>query len=162
MLSLRKRKSVLQALSLATPPAGTTSWRTAKSLITLRDQANAAFPDRSKASDGTIGDGDHQSRESDHNPWVKDGSQGVVTALDLTHDPAHGCDAQRIVDALVASRDPRIKYVIWNKRILSASVRPWVWRVYGGGNPHTLHFHLSVSSNKALYDRGSPWALDPG
>lgn len=162
MLSLRKRKSALQTMFLATAPAGTSSWRTAKSLVTLRDQANAAFPQRSKASDGTIGDGAHQSRSSDHNPWVKDGSQGVVTALDLTHDPAHGCDAHHIVDALVASRDPRIKYVIWNQRILSASVHPWVWRVYEGSNPHTRHFHLSVSSNKALYDDASPWALHPG
>ena len=72
-------------------------WRVAKSLEHLRTQVNNAFPNRSKASDGTIGDISHQGRESDHNPWVVDAGIGVVTALDVTHDPAHGCDAGKLV-----------------------------------------------------------------
>ncbi|HKV33547.1 MAG TPA: hypothetical protein VJP89_04485, partial [Pyrinomonadaceae bacterium] len=60
------------------------AWRVAKSLLRLREQINELAPNRSKASDGTIGDAAHASRKSDHNPWVKDGSIGVVTAMDIT------------------------------------------------------------------------------
>ena len=135
------------------------AWRVAKSLIRLREQINEMAPDRSKASDGTIGDAAHASRSSDHNPWVKDGNIGVVTAMDITNDIAHGCDAQQLVDALVASRDPRIKYIIWNRKIVNSRIQPWVWRNYTGVNPHTKHFHLSVKPEKAAYDSTASWQL---
>ncbi|HCM4295484.1 TPA: hypothetical protein N3J54_001956, partial [Klebsiella quasipneumoniae subsp. quasipneumoniae] len=90
-------------------------WRVAKSLLILRDQINQYAPHRNKASDGTIGDEHHAHTNSDHNPQVLDGNIGVVTAIDITHDPAQGCDAQAIVNALVDSKDKRIKYIIWNK-----------------------------------------------
>jgi hypothetical protein len=135
------------------------SWRPAKSLVRLREQINARYPTRSIASDGTIGDDRHRSRNSDHNAWVQDGRLGVVTAIDITHDPDAGCDGQRIVDALVASRDARIKYIIWNQRILSSSVQPWTWRAYGGANPHTKHFHLSVLPAKSQYDATAAWNM---
>lgn len=32
------------------------AWRLAKSLVTLREQVNALSPNRSRVSDGTIGD----------------------------------------------------------------------------------------------------------
>ena len=32
------------------------AWRVGASLLTLRDQVNAAWPNRSRASDGTIGE----------------------------------------------------------------------------------------------------------
>jgi hypothetical protein len=135
------------------------AWRPAKSLIRLRDQINQAAPHRSPASDGTIGDGHHKTRDSDHNPWVQDGDIGVVTAIDITHDPEDGCDAEQRVEALVRSRDPRIKYIIWNRRIISSQVQPWVWRNYTGRNPHTKHFHLSVKSDKASYDSVEAWQI---
>ncbi len=43
-------------------------------------------PNRDKSSDGTIGDPAHQARNSDHNP----NAYGVVTAINITNDPAHG------------------------------------------------------------------------
>jgi hypothetical protein len=135
------------------------TWRVAKSLLHLREQINTAAPGRSRASDGTIGDASHQSRASDHNPWVRDGVGGVVTAMDITHDPAGGCDAQHFVDLLLASRDGRIKYIIWNRRIVSARVQPWQWRPYGGRNPHDKHFHLSVVEDQAGYDSTVPWRI---
>jgi hypothetical protein len=135
------------------------SWRTAKCLIRLRDQINQKAPDRSKASDGTIGDVNHAKRLSDHNPWVQDDGLGIVTAIDITNDPAHGCDAEQIVQALVASRDSRIKYIIWNHQILNSQVQPWTWRAYNGTNPHTHHFHLSVKDSKAMYDSADPWQV---
>ena len=120
-------------------------------------------PHRNKASDGTIGDTAHCQRTSDHNPWVKDGSLGVVTALDVTHDPAGGCDANTIAEAIRASRDTRVKYIIWKKRIANSaqigSNPPWTWRTYTGPNPHTKHVHISVKPDKASYDSTATWSI---
>jgi hypothetical protein len=112
------------------------------------------------SSDGTIGDTSHASRKSDHNPWVLDGDIGVVTALDVTHDPTAGCDVRKLVDSLVASKDPRIKYIIYNKEIISSSVKPWEWRPYTGINPHVKHCHISVKSEKKSYDSIDPWSIE--
>lgn len=130
----------------------------AKSLLRLRDQVNSAFPNRNKASDGTIGDAAHRSRNSDHNAHIDDGGVGVVSAMDITHDPAH-CDAGALVDKLVESRDPRIKYIIYNSRIISSKQQPWVWRPYSGANAHAHHFHISVMAEKEAYDSEADWAI---
>jgi len=139
------------------------SWRTAKALLALRDQVNAAVPGRNKRSDGTIGDANHQNRNSDHNPWVPPPHGGVVTALDLTHDPAAGADMNALAEALRASRDTRIKYVIWNRRIFTSyavgSRGAWQWGAYSGSNPHTSHIHVSVNSAASHYDNERTWAL---
>lgn len=74
--------------------------RLANSLTRLRDQVNAAFPNRNKASDGWIGDASHAASASDHNP----NSQGVVSALDLTNDPANGFDVHALAERLRVSR----------------------------------------------------------
>src|SRR5829696_1398678 len=99
-------------------------WRVARALDTLLGQLNAHAPRRNKASDGAIGDTDHQNRSSDHNPWY---GPGIVTARDFTHDPGGGLDCQWLANTLVANRDPRIKYLIWNRRIWQGS-----WRAYSG------------------------------
>jgi len=127
---------------------GQPGFRVAKSILTLRDQIDKMAPGRDKSNDGTIGDTSSQARKSDHNP----NSDGVVTAIDITHDPSHGVDAGAIVEALRASRDPRIKYIIWNRRTFSSEVNPWEWRPYTGPNPAENHFHLSVVSDQLLYD----------
>lgn len=138
-------------------------WRVAEALLALRRQVNAAFPGRGTASDGTIGDPAHQSRKSDHNPWVVDGGVGVVTAMDVTHDPQHGCDAGALAEAVRGSRDARVKYVIWNRRIASAApigaAPAWAWRAYAGVNPHDHHCHLSVKPDKGLYDSAADWTI---
>jgi hypothetical protein len=135
-------------------------WRVARSLLTLRDQINAAFPHRSKASDGTIGDEDHQNRTSDHNPWFGYEGEHLVTALDITHDPGNGVDIDRLTDELAASRDPRIKYIIANDLILDSRPgnSPWQWVEYDGSNEHSRHFHLSVMPNHTADDT-RPWNL---
>lgn len=137
------------------------TWRVAKSLETLRQQINNAWPNRDKSSDGTIGDAAHTSRASDHNPHVRDGSMGVVTALDITHDPKNGVDSGAIAASLVQSRDTRIKYIISNSRIISGTdgPSPWVWRKYTGANPHTRHVHISVKAAKSFYDDTRPWSF---
>jgi hypothetical protein len=134
-------------------------WRVAESLQRLLAQINQMAPNRNKASDGSIGDPNHQLRDSDHNPWVTEGNLGVVTARDFTHDPAGGCDAQKIADSIVAARDPRVKYIIWNRQICNSQVQPWKWRPYGGSNPHTKHVHISVQPQKAKYDDTTNWQL---
>src|SRR6185369_1275490 len=135
-------------------------WRECKSLKEILVQLNDKFPGRSKVSDGTIGDARHQAEKSDHNPLPN----GVVTALDVTHDPASGCTGEWLANTLVAAKDHRITYLIWNHRMISSyaahSHAPWVWRPYTGFSPHTEHVHISVSHDPALYDNASPWALD--
>jgi hypothetical protein len=134
------------------------SWRVAKSLTQLFAQINAKWPARSVVSDGSIGDAAHSSRTSDHNP----NEAGVVCARDFTHDPAHGLDARKLAEALIASRDPRIKYIISNGEICSGigGTKPWVWRPYTGANAHRKHMHISVRSPAGLYDDQTPWKLD--
>lgn len=141
-------------------------WRVAQSLLTLRSQVNQRAPSRNKASDGTIGDSRHCSgspRASDHCAWIIDGANGVVSAMDITHDPARGCDANAIAEAIRAARDGRVKYIIWNRRICSSSPigghAAWAWRNYTGTNGHTQHIHISVKSDRANYDSTTPWSI---
>jgi hypothetical protein len=64
-------------------------------------------------------------------------------------------------ERLRASRDPRIKYVIANRRIFASyptgGRAAWVWRPYSGSNPHTTHMHVSVQPDR--YDDESPWGI---
>src|SRR4029077_6631526 len=100
----------------------------------------------------------HASRNSDHNPWVKDGSAGIVTAIDITNDPAHGVDGNVLSKTL--TEDPRVKYVIWNRHIWAAAKAKAGWRNYTGLNPHNHHVHVSVDSDKGHYaDEKKPWDL---
>lgn len=139
-------------------------WRLASALDKLRAQVNDRFPSRSKNSDGSIGDAAHASRASDHNPWIMDGGLGVVSAIDITHDPKSGCDSYALAEALRIARDPRIKYVISNRRIFAGpdGPQPWAWRKYTGTNPHDHHVHVSVRPEKRYYDAANPWAFDMG
>jgi hypothetical protein len=139
-------------------------WRVVNSLTTLRLQLDAAFPERSHASDGTIADDAH-STASDHYPhrYPSLGSTPVVTAFDGTQDPAHGCDNTVITEAIRVSRDPRVKYVIWNRQMYSSyrasGYAEWTWRPYNGSDdPHTNHFHVSVVASP-IADDTSPWQI---
>lgn len=132
------------------------AWRAANSLLALREQLNALAPQRSKASDGVLGNAAHSARESDHNP----DAGGIVRAMDITHDPANGMDVDWLAAQLALHRDPRIKYVIRNSRIMDSrpEYRPWTWQPYSGPNPHTKHLHLSVVAD-ARADDTRPWNL---
>lgn len=143
------------AENILLPIGSQMAWRLAKSLETLRDQVNALYPVRDKSSDGTIGDASHAATTSDHNP----NDDGVVTAMDITHDPAHGLNARKLAEMLVASRDPRIKYIISNAQIISSTVSPWQWRPYSGANAHRAHVHISVEGPAKYADDASPWAI---
>jgi hypothetical protein len=150
--------------------AAATSWRAAKSLVALRDQVNAKFPGRKKDSDGTIGDQAHcgNGGTSDHCPLIREGNVGIVTAMDITHDPSSGCDSEKLAEAIRRSKDPRVKYIISNRKIASAApmngVGPFEWRPYTRPNPHSKHVHVSVKGIKGDastpgYDTISPWTI---
>ena len=131
------------------------AWRLARSLEKLRAQVNEKWPNRSKNSDGSIGDAGHSSRTSDHNP----DPSGVVRAIDITHDPKSGFDSYVFADMLLKKQDRRIKYIISNRRIGSGpqGPQPGVWRKYTGTNPHDHHCHISVV---AAGDDTSQWDID--
>lgn len=134
------------------------AWRMANSLDVLLTQINALSPNRSKASDGGIGNAEHSARTSDHNP----DDDGVVKARDFTHDPAHGIDSEKLAEAIRLSRDSRVKYIISNRKICSGSGQDhpaWVWRPYTGANPHNHHCHISVKRDRPHYDSTTPWDL---
>jgi hypothetical protein len=132
------------------------SWRLARSLITLRDEISTRWPG---TTIWTIGDAAHRKRASDHNP----NGAGVVTAVDVV-----GPVAKKVVDQIIKTRDPRLKYMIYQSRIMAgpAGPAPWKWRSYGGSNPHNTHVHVSVgrgpsgrSLNAGLYDDSKSWGL---
>lgn len=151
-------------VSAAEAGRAASEWRVAKCLLRLREQINADFPDRKKDSDGTIGDTAHCPGNSDHCPNIRDGGVGVVTGMDITHDPAHGLNAGAVADKLRLSQDPRIKYIISNGRIANFQALggqpPFAWRPYNGSNPHEKHFHISVKPGKTGpggYDTTTDW-----
>ena len=162
-----KRVGVLSSAS-GLFPGWPTDPRLASSLTRLLMQVDAVYPNRVKSSDGQIGDAAHCGRDpsswrSDHCPRIKDGSVGVVTALDLTDDPANGCSMDTLTEAIRTAKDARIKYVIWNRRIFSSYARngraAWEWGAYSGSSPHEKHAHFSVVADKALYDDQKDWKL---
>ncbi len=129
-----------------------TNWKLNPVLIKLLAQIDAKAPHRSKASDGSIGNEEHQKlgARSDHNP----NEFGIVNAIDITHDPKGGFNAASFAEALRASKDPRVAYVIFNSRIFSSTVQPWVWRKYNGPSPHDHHVHVSVGGEPV------PWKIE--
>lgn len=131
-----------------------TRWRLAKSLEKLREQINLTAPNRSRISDGSVGDAAHASRASDHNPWLKVQGMGVVTAIDITHDPANGVDGHKLSRELIA--DKRTKYVIFNSEIWKARTKKW--ESYTGLNAHRKHVHISIQPVNV--DDVTPWKLD--
>lgn len=142
------------------------SWTLAVALSALRDEINAAAPERSKVSDGSIGDTRHAKTKSDHNACA---CCNVVCAIDVTHDPAGGLDAARFAAWLRARvlGDPperRVRYIIWDRRICSGHGQPHpagAWRAYRGTNPHTKHVHISVRHGAEHYDNAAPWGWPP-
>lgn len=131
-----------------------------KSAKKLRDQIDAAFPDRDRTSDGWVGDLRHASRRSDHNPDIT----GAVRAIDVDRDlNGKGRKPDLMPDfadqlRLCAKGDKsrRISYIIFNGKIAS-SKRSWAWRNYDGINKHEHHMH--VSFNESADPDDSPFKM---
>lgn len=143
------------------------SWRTARALDVLRAEQQGLAPRTvppgvPASSWGTIGDGDHTST-SDHAAKILwDPRTRVVTALDSPHRPDLGLDQGVITEHLRRSRDPRLKYVIFKRRIFSAAPAAgraaWEWGPYYGDNPHTEHSHVSLVAS-AVSDTTTSWGI---
>ena len=96
--------------------------------------------------------------DSDHDP----NASGVVCAADIMQ--GNGLDLAALSEEIRARRHPAGKYVIYSRRIASAT-RDWVWRPYYGSNPHTDHIHVSVGvgpdgHSTGDYDNTEPWLLE--
>lgn len=143
------------------------AWVLTKSLHQLRTDFNIRFPARDKASDGSIGDPDHASRTSGHNP---DDTTGVsaeyqdadtkqeVRAIDVDKDLRSTVTMQQVINQILATPNDtkRLKYIIFNRKQWSKS-NGWRVQDYTGINPHTEHAHFS---GDPLYDEdGSPWSV---
>lgn len=126
------------------------SWHLAPSLKQLLNEVNGAWPNRSKSSDGTIGDRAHSARKSDHNP----NSRGSVNAIDIT---AKGVDVARII--AVAKRHPSVRYIIYNRSIMNRDIGNFKPRAYHGANPHTAHVHISIYQRESAEKDTRSWGL---
>lgn len=113
----------------------------------MLNEATRLWPNRNKASDGILPSAAHtiQNPKSDH-------ERGL--AVDVTHDPANGCDVGVWADQICERRDPRVRYVIFNRRIWNPTYSTQ-WRSYSGTNPHTSHMHISIRSDQR--DNTSSW-----
>ncbi len=131
------------------------TWHAVPAVKAALAEATERWPDRNKASDGTIGDPAHSNRTSDHNP----DERGHVLAFDLTCDLDNGCDAHKLVREAVARGDKRIKYAISERQIWSHARRKEGWRPYSGPNPHETHAHVSVE--RRYENDTSPWWAIP-
>jgi hypothetical protein len=118
--------------------------RLSKSVIQFREQADDAYPDRDRRSDGTYGDARHSTKKSDHNACP---TTGFVRAFDLDASlDGKDATAHYLADQIraYAKTDKRIAYVIFNKRIASKRTL-WRWVKYRGTNPHISHIHISFT-----------------
>jgi hypothetical protein len=142
----------------------TMSWRLAKCLETLRSEVNAAHPERSKLSDGTISDESHKTQSSETKECP---CHGVVCAIDLTNDPKGGFDSHAFAEWLrerVRADETRVMYVISHAKIFSGQGQghpAGKWRPYKGSNPHKRHVHISVRHGADFYDDETPWHWPP-
>ncbi len=143
-----------------------TPWRVGASLNVLLEQIDTRWPGRSKASDGSIGDAAHQSEQcsSQHNSCcVKLNGVWIIRARDFTHDPKSGADMGAVFNMIIGSRDDRVRYLIFNRRIVYPTPRngygAWVPQPYSGSDPHTNHLHASVFDDPAKFDNTRAWGI---
>jgi len=138
------------------------SWQAAPSVRWGLDEATRLWPERNKASDGIIGDAAHAASVSDHNP----DSRGIVHAFDLTHDPKNGVDCSKLFALLLAKKDSRIRYVIWNRQITygpwsdsvrAGKIRVWSTHPYTLADPHTNHIHVSIGYSAGCENSTASW-----
>jgi hypothetical protein len=168
------RSPYLWTLATGGVPVAVNSLPASTSLV---EEINYIAPNRSKASDGTIGNQAHADSVSDHNP---DETGNVGNVSDSDHiDEVHardvtakgpwpaGWSAARIVGIIVkrsrSGQEKRTRYVIHNRKIYKRS-NGWVEEDYTGPNPHTEHFHVSFmygsgSGSSNPENDTSPWGI---
>lgn len=147
------------------------SWVLVPCLVRLRSDFNDLAPARDRLSDGSVGDLAHQERQSDHNPDetgnvpIRDAdSANEVHALDVDVDLRRAgvtmeTVVQHILDRCRSGAENRLRYVIFNRRIWSASTG-WRQQAYDGANPHDKHAHFSASYTTARESDTRSWRLE--
>jgi hypothetical protein len=147
------------------------SWILVPCLVKLRSEFNAIAPDRDKSSDGSIGDTAHQGSQSDHNPDetgnvpIRDADKvNEVHAIDVDVDlRVPGLSMENVVQFLLtrcrSGAEKRLRYIIYNRRIWSASTG-WRQRTYTGANAHDHHAHFSSSYTTSHEASTASWHLE--
>jgi hypothetical protein len=146
-------------------------------LIAAGKSLMAAFdvlaPGRDHTSDGTIGDTAHVAEgNSDHLP---DEDYAALRNLDADHiNEVHAIDVdndlresdltmEKVVQFLLgrcrSGAEKRLRYIIYNRRIWSAS-SGWVQKAYTGASAHTEHAHFSFSYVTSLEASTASWHLE--
>lgn len=138
-------------------------WRAAKGALQLLAQVKPLAPHQPASSFGTVGDLNHAST-SDHYPHVIAGlgSVAVVLACDMPHAERLNCHV--VGEAIRQSKDPRVKYVIFDGRIFSNyaydGFPAWTWRPYKGSDMHRTHLHVSLVAGP-IADDTKAWRIEP-
>lgn len=140
-------------------------------LVRLRSEFNTIAPSRDHASDGWIGNLAHQLEVSDHN----DDETGNVPIHDADHvHEVHAIDVdtdlresdltmEKVVQFLLgrcrSGAERRLRYIIYNRRIWSAS-SGWVQKAYTGASAHIEHAHFSCSYDTDKEASTASWHLE--
>lgn len=149
------------------------SWMLIEAGKSLFAAFNEVAPNRDHKTDGSIGDAAHTST-SDHTPDEQSSalrnrdadSRNEVHAIDVDADLREpGLTMAMVVGHLVArcrsGAEKRLRYIIFNRRIYSASDGwPTGGRVYSGASPHTEHAHFSFSYVSSLEASTASWHLE--
>lgn len=127
---------------MATPPPVL-----AGSLRRLRAEVDALWPDRSRASDGWLGDAAHAARDSDHNPDAR----GIVHALDVTASGIHS-----VAFLVAVTHHQACHYVIFRSVIYSRR-NGFRGVPYTGTDPHRSHLHVSIRHSTGAERSRQDW-----
>lgn len=148
-----------------------TSWVLIPCLRALFGEFDRIAPDRDRASDGAVGNEAHAATESDHNPDetgnvpIHDADKvNEVHAIDVDNNLNESdLTMEKVVQFLLgrcrSGAERRLRYIIYNKRIWSAS-SGWVQKTYTGTSPHTEHAHFSASYTSSLEASTASWHLE--
>jgi hypothetical protein len=148
-------------------------WVLIPCLKALFTEFDRIAPSRDHASDGSIGDAAHFAEgNSDHIP---DEEAAALRGKDADHvNEVHAIDVdntlnesdltmERVVQFLLgrcrSGAEKRLRYMIYNRRIWSAS-SGWVQKTYTGASPHTEHAHFSASYDTKLEASTASWHLE--
>lgn len=150
----------------------------ARSLNAAAAEFDKLYPNRSKASDGALGNASHAATVSDHNPcWGCSGSNyGLIRAIDLTtsswgvaglkYTAAQRKWHQDLIEDLIETEKnnpvDRLWYII---HYIPGDPYPKIWsrttgwasKRYTGASPHDHHFHLSIMRTNAAEADTKPW-----
>lgn len=147
------------------------SWVLIPCLKTLFAEFDRIAPSRDTASDGAVGDTAHSQESSDHNP-DETGNVPIHDADDVNEVHAIDVDnnlnesdltMEKVVQFMLgrcrSGAENRLRYIIYNRRIWSAS-SDWVQKDYTGASAHTEHAHFSASYTTSLEASTASWHLE--